>query len=188
MTHTSRLALAGVLLAGLAATAAGASTICFEAEDVTEVAAPMRVGNKDTVPAGDREILQKASGQAYLEVPEKAGKPPEVNTGKASIRFNVPKSDTYILWIRAWWNDECGNSVTLAIDDARPFSFGQDATYKRWHWVRSPPRIKQLDLDKGAHTLHIINREDGIRLDQILFINTKRYIPVGTEDVTEERK
>lgn len=179
------LLLAGLLLpAVLVQTGQAQTIVCFEAEHAPLVQAPMRVTDADRVPINEKTILEAASGGAYLEVPDKAGAPPEVTTGRAVIPFEVPEDGTYILWIRAYWSDECGNSVGIAIDDARPFSFGQDSTYKAWHWVKSPPRIKQLELSKGKHRLEIINREDGVRLDQVLLVNTRRYVPVDIEDVT----
>ena len=160
-----------------------AGPICFEAEAANKLTDPMQVTTEQDASEKEKTIISEASGKAYLAIPQGVGKPPKVK-GDARITFEVPKDDTYYLWCRVWWNDECGNSVSISIDDSRPFSFGQDTTYKSWHWVKSPPRIKQLELSAGRHTLVIANREDGVRIDQVLLVSSKRYVPVGIEPVT----
>jgi len=127
---------------------------------------------------------------AYPDHPRTAkskvgGRPPEVTTAEAVLRFAVEREGTYRLWCRVWWLDECGNSLTLVIDKSEPFVFGQDTTYKVWHWVRAPKRLGQLTLSEGEHTLTIRNREDGVLIDQILVTRNPRYVPVGIETVTE---
>ncbi len=72
----------------------------------------------------------------------------------------------------------------MSVDGNRSFSFGQDGTFKCWHWVKGPRRLKQLELKKGVHTLKLMNREDGVRVDQILLTTDRRYVPVGTEQAT----
>ena len=88
-----------------------------------------------------------------------------------------------MLWCRVWWNGECSNSFTVKIDDQPPFLFGEDATYKTWHWVRYPVSrtAKPIDLTAGDHSLVLLNREDGVRIDQILLSSDKRFVPVDIE-------
>ena len=160
--------------------------ICVEAESATSLTPPMRIASATNSPPAEATVLAQASGQAALDVPQGVGKPPEVG-GDATLTFTLPSDGEYILWGRAWWDDECGNSLTLSIDDGRDFSFGQDPTYKTWHWIRSTPRLKQLKLTAGKHTLKIKNREDGIKLDQVLFTKSKRYVPIGTVQPTPSR-
>ena len=63
------------------------------------------------------------------------------------------------------------------------FLFGEDATYKTWHWVKYPVSrtVKPLNLTEGKHTLTFFNREDGVRLDQILLSADKRFVPMDIE-------
>lgn len=164
------------LTAGIAASWAG-ETICFEAESADTITAVVKVVTVDisTEPAAVKE----ASGGKCLEVPEGAGKPPEAG-GEAIFRFEIKTGAKFILWIRAWWMDGCGNSLTLILDNGRPFVFGEDGTFKAWHWVRG----MKADLQPGAHELKIQNREDGVKVDQVLFTSDQRYVPMGIEDVT----
>jgi hypothetical protein len=124
-----------------------------------------------------------ASGREYLEIPEGSGNPPEVKTGKAVFRVDIPADGAYILWCRVYWEGECSNSFTVQIDDRPPFLFGENATFKTWHWVRYPVArtAAPMVLTRGAHTLTFLNREDGVRLDQVLLSADRRFVPVEVE-------
>jgi len=175
---------AWLCLGGLSAVAA--DRVCLEAESSAPVTAPMRVVNAlDATNAG--AVVAGASGGKYLEISKGAGHPPQVNEGEARLSFDLDQEGDYALWCRVYWLSECNSSFTMAVDDALPFTFGKDATYNVWHWVKAPPRLKQLTLAKGQHTLTIKNRQDGVRLDQVMFVLDKRYVPVGIEDVTPVR-
>jgi len=147
--------------------------ICFEAESSGQLEAPM---------AAVSNGIAGASG-AYLEIPEGAGNPPKLEAGKAVYSFEVPEDGVFTLWCRVWWGGECSNSFTVRADDQPAFLFGEDATYKVWHWVRYPVSRTSapLRLAKGKHTLTFNNREDGVRLDQVLLSSDKRFVPVETE-------
>jgi hypothetical protein len=173
-----------VLSAGLflaAAVASAADRICIEAEDAEIVSAPMCITDASGTNAA---AVKGASGNKYLEIPKGAGNPPKVTSGEARLTFTVDEPGDYTLWGRAYWLSECNSSFTMAIDDSLPFTFGKDATYNAWHWVKSPPRLKMLTLTKGRHVLVIKNRQDGVKLDQVLLVLDKGYVPVGTEEVT----
>lgn len=174
-----RILICGLLLGGYSATFAGMNVL-IEAESADDIGEPMRQVKAAEQPEG-AEVLKDAAEDAYLEIPQGAGKPPEV-TGHAVFKFSVDKSDRYYLWVRAWWLDGCGNSVGVSLDGRKEFTLGQDGTYKKWHWVTVKGRLGQLELNKGEHTLKLTNREDGIAIDQILLTRNKRYVPVGRED------
>jgi hypothetical protein len=159
--------------------------VCLEAESATKLTPPMRLVEIAKPPADAKTSpVAGASGGKYLEVPEGAGKPPAVG-GDATFTFETAEAGTYFLWCRVWWPDGCGNSFSISIDGAPEFTFGEDATYKSWHWVKAPPKLKQLELAKGIHAMRIANREDGAILDQILLVKEKRYVPVDIETVTQ---
>ncbi len=175
---------AALLVLGLGGRAAGqADRICFEAESAIEIEAPMRLVRQDAPPAAG-EVVPGASGGAYLEIPAGSGNPPEVNAGKAVYEIDIPQDGYYHLWARVYWEDECSNSFSLQIDDGPRFAFGQTMTFKTWHWVRSPPRLGVMNLTRGRHRLTVHNREDGVRIDQILLTLNRRLIPVDIEPVS----
>jgi hypothetical protein len=173
------VALACLYLAASAALAGG--RVCLEAESGEGLVAPMRV--VDAAATNGVTAVPGASGGKYLEIPKGAGNPPKVNQGEIKLSFEIDEPGDYLLWGRAYWLSECNSSFTVVIDDSLPFTFGKDATYNTWHWVKAPPRLKMLTLTKGKHVLTLKNRQDGVKLDQILLVLDKRYVPVGVEEV-----
>lgn len=164
--------------------------LAVEAETCTVIEAPMAV-IPDTA----------ASGGACLTVPQGAGKPPDTG-GRAVCTFTVSAPGAYRLWGRRWWMDACGNSISLRISGVRPavlerpttpaadagqlHTFGDDASYNPvlglpWKWTRGDV----YRLEAGTYTLEIHNREDGIRLDQFLFVKQDgpggEYVPFEIE-------
>lgn len=119
-----------------------------------------------------------------LEVLDNAGKPPEgkepsMEYGGAVFQVDVPSDDQYRIWLRVWWEGSCGNTVSVQIDDEKKsVTAGNDSAYSTWHWV-SVPRV--YALVKGTHVITVLNREDGIKLDQILVTNDANYTPSGIE-------
>ncbi len=172
MNGICRILTAGLLMAACAAQSAGVK-ICVEAEAAERLEAPMAVQSNGVAGAAG----------AYLEIPEGAGNPPKVEAGKAAFTFDVPEDGAFTLWCRVWWEGECSNSFTVSADGQPAFLFGEDATYKTWHWVKYPVSrtVAPLKLAKGRHTLTFHNREDGVRLDQILLSADKRFVPVDIE-------
>lgn len=163
--------------------------VTVEAESATTVEPPMVLVHKDAVPENVKFIAE-ASGDAYLEIPQGAGNPPENPNGRAVLTLEVPADGAYTLWGRVWWEDECGNSFLVQIDDNPPFLFGENATYKAWHWVRYPVArtAKPIQLKKGTHTITFLNREDGVRLDQVVLSADKRFVPIEREPVGVKEK
>ena len=173
--------LVPVLALALAAGAAWAGgRVCLEAESAAVLVAPMRVVE---APGTNADAVAGASGGKYLEIPKDAGHPPAMTNGEARLAFTIDESGDYTLWGRVYWLSACNSSFTVQVDDSLPFTFGKDATFNAWHWVKQPPRLK-MALAKGPHTLTLRNRQDGVKIDQVLFTIDKRYVPVGVEDVT----
>ena len=128
---------------------------------------------------GPVKVLDDPScaGGKCLFVPDKVlGKPVKL-TAKAVYRFTVKKAGRYKLWIRHWWQDECGNSLLVSFDGGERMLFGDDGTVNHWRW---PPALKMtVELEAGEHVLEIIPREDGLKFDQIILTTDPEYYPVG---------
>lgn len=107
-----------------------------------------------------------------LEEKKGAGKLP----GKASYVFEVPRDDTYYIFLRAQWMDDCGNSIWAYIDDQPWYSIedqlGLNPAQKTYSWAWHPlfleGTLKGFKLKAGKHTLWINVREDGPKLDQFV--------------------
>lgn len=174
MTEMKKISVLMIIcVLGAVAAQARGTKICFEAESAEKLEEPMCLVSNG---------VENTSG-AVISIPEKAGNPPERCEGSALYAFENPQKGDFTLWCRVWWNGECSNSFTVRINDAPAFLFGEDATYKAWHWVKYPvartsPAIK---LDAGKVSLKIENREDGIMIDQIILSSDKRFVPVDIE-------
>jgi len=176
---------AGIGVALIAGVISQADTLCFEAESAHEIILPFKItqASEDTCKT-NKTLLKGASGNAYLEIPEGTGaKKDKDKTGVATFTFEITHPGDYMLWCRVWWADECGNSVMVSIDNAKPFTLGQDTTYRTWHWIKPEVKLSQLHLEKGQHTLKLLEREDGIAIDQILLTSDMGYVPVGIEEL-----
>jgi len=164
-------------MSSLCTTLAAGHTLCIPAHTASVIEMPVvQVTN----------ALAGASGP-FLEIPEGAGNPPKRNEGLARFPLNIPADADYTLWCRVFWEGECSNSFRITFDDQPAFLFGEDATYKTWHWVKYPVSrtAKRIHLTQGPHILTFHNREDGVRLDQILISTDKRFVPVDIEPVGE---
>jgi hypothetical protein len=178
--------VAGVVVSVIATAtlAHGGDSVCFEAEAMEGITAPMEIVDATQEPAeGAVKPMKGASGNKYVQIAAGKGKAPKVAC-QATFTFELEKEGTYYLWCRVCWDGECSNSFTMTLDDGLAFVFGEDATCNAWHWVKAPPRLKQLTLTKGKHTLTVKNREDGVRLDQVLLAMDKDRVPVNAETVT----
>lgn len=135
-----------------------------------------------TVKSGDTT----ASGGKYTEYPLKrphaASEDPEIkgDGGYVLFKVKIPEQGQYVVWVRTWWYDACGNSFFLIVDDKPPQVVGGDGTFKVWKWRKAP---QPYALTAGTHTIKLQNREDGARADQILITNDTRTIP--TRAMTE---
>lgn len=109
-----------------------------------------------------------------LWIPEGAGKPPDV-LGRSVFEFAVKKTAEYTIWLRTNWEDGCSNSVHAVVNDQAPYIVGEDGTYGYWKWRKGPC----IRLKKGIHRLELRNREDGVRIDQILITPDSTYQPSG---------
>ena len=67
--------------------------------------------------------------------------------------------------------------LDVSVDGSRPEVFGGDTSFKEWHWVKGPT----FKLSAGKHRIELLNREDGVRLDEFLLTTDGGYRPVGME-------
>jgi hypothetical protein len=151
--------------------------ILIEAENAVEI-----------VPAVRLAPDPRASMGRCIEIVEGAGKPSsgskKKTLGYARYVFEVKKPGIYHLWGRKFWRDGCGNSFTIKMDEMPDMTFGGDGTYERWTWIRlNIPN--GFELEPGEHVLLVKNREDGVKLDQILLTNVhpdEGGVPQGIEE------
>jgi len=146
----------------------------IDAGDAIQIAAPML-----------KEADSQAAKGTILRIPDKTCVPP--NEGAADLKYGgavftveVPEEVTCKIWLRVWWDGSCGNTVLVRVgDDGKAMRVGDDGTYDAWHWMPAPDVVK---LAKGTNKIYLLNREDGIRFDQMVITDDTDYYPQGIEE------
>lgn len=98
--------------------------------------------------------------------------------GTVEYSFELAKADSYVVFVHANFQDDCGNSVYVKVDNGTIYrieyavarEFNSD--YK-WTCPLSEGNPVTVKLEAGKHTLTLLNREDGIKIDQILICSKK---------------
>jgi len=168
--------------------------IVLEAESPTAMEPTFTKPDGSVVEFLKKEKRTEGKLLEYLDVPdkliEKCGLEKEKDKiaglpGKASYEFEAPRDDTYYVFLRAKWFDNCGNSVWVRVDDSNYLNL-EDENGKQsernyswvWHGLMLEGRPKGFKLTKGKHTLHMAVREDGPWLDQWL-ISSEATMPAS---------
>lgn len=131
--------------------------------DATQPLAPPD-GVMSVKPAND------AVNNRALVIPEGAGK------GAGTARYTLAglAPGDYTIWVRAYWDDGCGNSIGVVIGGEEIVV--TDEIFKRWHWVSA---VRRVHLAGGQVELRLQNTEDGIMLDQLLLTPDPGFAPQG---------
>ncbi|WP_372678521.1 dockerin type I domain-containing protein [Desulfosarcina sp.] len=151
------------------------ANIRIEAED-GNLFWPMEIGDDPTAAAGGYIWVPTGSGN-ILTLPG--------DTGYAEYHFEVPKTGDYVIWGRQISNDTGSDSFFVSVDGQSEMVWhtklgGQDV----WTWdvvsertagePRQTTNPKTYWMEAGSHTLSIIQREDGTKLDSIFVTNDAR--------------
>jgi hypothetical protein len=163
-----RLSLALLALGTLSpAWAAPDQDLVFEAELCREMTSPWRPVR-----------AEGASGGLALSIPEGAGSSEAFDQGREGrARFAVPTGSggERELWLRVYWNGNCSNSLfVLAQPESRPLTV-DSYTMRAWHWVKVPTLL----LPAAATAIDLINREDGVWVDQLCVRPVGQPAPIG---------
>lgn len=167
----NKIALALSALA-ISTAAHAATKICFEAESANSVEPVLR----KVTPGASKDY----SGKGYIHIPW--DKNETKGQGQASFKLNAPKAGNYYVFARTFWENGCGNSISLVINGQERM-LGEDGTYNKWHWVSNPLKIP---LKAGANTVVLKNRETGVKIDQIFMTDDSQYEPQGIRKITAD--
>ncbi len=140
-----------------------------------QLSGAMAVTEDSGAPSG-RYIESTVSDQEW----DGRGDPPA--TGEATVQVVVPHDGEYAIWSRMWYGHVDANSYWLIVDNQPAMKVGNDASgYKSWKWVGwrdgSPSNRVTAELTAGVHTLRIVGREAGARIDQLLVTDDLDYVP-----------
>lgn len=99
--------------------------------------------------------------------------------GQVDIPFYVPANDWYYLWGRVWAQDTSHNSLFVWVDEAPPLIWNLPLGGWRWTrvWDSGANKWYHPFLTRGWHTLHIRTREEGSKLDVVMFVNDFNCVP-----------
>ncbi|MBT3287812.1 MAG: hypothetical protein HN380_10745 [Victivallales bacterium] len=153
--------------------------LVVDASEATKIAKPM-------VKIADSQ----AAKQTILHIPDKTTTPPTeeavgMKYGGATFEVEIPEDMTVKIWVRVWWDGSCGNTAYVRMGEkGKLFCIGNDGTYDEWHWVSVPS--EDLKLKKGKNTLYLLNREDGVRFDQLFITDDMEYVPQYIEENEDE--
>ena len=89
-----------------------------------------------------------------------------------SFDLDVTNGGKVYIWLLGYGPDSSADSFTVQIDNGTTKMVSLPRT--GWGWKRSSGR---LALANGAHSLLIINREDGASVDRLLLTSDARYTP-----------
>jgi hypothetical protein len=150
-----------------------AVTVEAEAEDGTELVAPLRVDDDPGASGGRCLKLPAVSCDGRHVHPFDGPAAPERLAGAVQIPFAVTEKGRYALWIRKWWCCSEGDSFIVEMNGGRSYIFGDDGTdFRKWSWLPLTEAGQQVafELKPGQHVLLIRSRgETGFRIDRILF-------------------
>lgn len=143
-------------------TAWPADTLVLDMSQAREVVAPFKFGEAADAADGTALVLPKGAGS-------------KDRAGRAVFAVQPPESGAWLAWARVKWDDECSNSVELGCDAQPPCIAGNDRLFGRWHWVRAGRHV----LTRGAHTVTLLEREDGVAIQQLVFTRDASFEPSG---------
>jgi hypothetical protein len=131
-----------------------------------------------------------ASGGRYIYSPDGSGDHYTPGPAMATYTVNIEKAGEFVLWGRVCASDINSDSFFVQMDDG----FDNLWTVEKgndWHWDKVNDRGNfdpvLFTLSRGPHTIKIMLREDGTRLDKLLLTNgVFSFTPEGKGEKTEK--
>lgn len=137
-------------------------------------------------------ILSAYSGDGYisalLDIDRQFDATYATSSPELQYMLNLTTTGTYYVWLRGYGANAAGDSVILGIDD-QPATIITGFSPQVWGWVNKNfvgiPATINVHVP-GLHTLHLWQREDGVRVDKILLTTDNNYTPLGEGLVESE--
>jgi hypothetical protein len=156
-----------------------------EPQSVSSLAEPVTLVDLE---AEDALILSKfttgsdpaASASAFLWVPRGGGNygSPSPDCGLAVFDFYVSEPGDYRIWARVLAPSGAEDSFFVAMNDGNYINWNVPIG-TRWNWelvsLAGSPVLYRLAA--GMHTLNLMHREDGTRIDRLVITNNLQFTP-----------
>ncbi len=137
---------------------------------------------ESAVPASPMVVASdaSASGGKYVWAPQGAGNraSPPVD-GAVTVTFTVPASGTYAVHGRTLAPSSTDDSFWVSIDGGAAFKW-EPGTGSEWTWNK----MGSYPLAAGTHTLKVMLREDGTKIDKVVVSSDPTFVPEGMGDGT----
>jgi arylsulfatase A-like enzyme len=152
----------------------------LEAEHADTIIAPFKVADDNN-----------ASNGKFIYVPDGKGEKLPSSGTMATYRVTVEQPGTYLLWGRVSAASGRDDSFLVQVDSG--FNSLWDVTFgKSWHWDMVSNRYGDdpvnFHLKEGVHTIKILLREDGTKIDKLLLTNDTGLVPGGKGDSSKNKR
>ncbi|HZM64300.1 MAG TPA: Ig-like domain-containing protein [Candidatus Saccharimonadales bacterium] len=112
---------------------------------------------------------------------------PSTDYGTATNTITVPGTATYRLWTRMYVPDATNKTYLLEVDGAQCFTVGGGTiTPATWTWVDYHSATinskVQLSLSQGNHSLKLIGKAPGVKIDRVVAVSDLNCVPNGFGD------
>lgn len=110
------------------------------------------------------------------------------NYGSVSSTLEIPADGVYQIWSRINASSSANNSYSLEVDGKSCFVVGDSSSIpvNEWTWVNyrdgDPAQAIKLNLTRGSHSIKLIGREAGVKVDRVMALADMNCTPVGTGD------
>jgi hypothetical protein len=116
-------------------------------------------------------ILNKQSAEAQTNCPAQ-----DTSRGVVTSTFNVAFGGNYKVWARMSAQSATNDSFILEVDGTNCGIIMGDTSVPTtgWKWLNyrngSTTNTVSMSLTAGAHSLKLIGREDGVKVDRVMFV------------------
>jgi len=91
-----------------------------------------------------------------------------VDVGEARFSMYAPHDGPYELWARVYFDDKCGNSFGIWIDETQFGNFDDGTSrFRVWHWLQLQPGVQ---LKQGLHKGRLQAWEDGVYIEKFALL------------------
>jgi hypothetical protein len=107
------------------------------------------------------------------------------SAARLDYNVNFNNAGTYYVWVRGFTTDTGDDSIHVGVDGINNNLNGNIKINTDNTWIWSNTTLGNTTstvsiLSPGIHTINIWMREDGFRLDKIVFTRNASYLPSGT--------